>query len=101
MAARISECGYCGRTEFTGWYSKTAPKDRYGRLPLDYLDSEPVAYCSEEHRDAADKIRARAFREAADAIASLPQDFEKDPGRGDAVERLLHMARAAEGGVSR
>lgn len=62
MTARISKCGHCGETQFTNWYSKSAPRDRYGRMDRDYMDSEPVAYCSEEHRDAADEL--------ADAVAA-------------------------------
>lgn len=58
MSTRISKCGYCGETQFTAWYSKSAPRDRHGRIDRDYLDSEPVAYCSEEHRDAADELAA-------------------------------------------
>ncbi|MGW5130396.1 hypothetical protein [Streptomyces sp. NPDC004135] len=57
MSAYISECGYCHETGFTNWFSKSAPHDRYGRIDRDYVDSRPVAYCSEEHRDAADAVR--------------------------------------------
>ncbi|MBP8536122.1 hypothetical protein [Streptomyces sp. MK37H] len=60
MTAYISDCGYCHETRFTQWYSKSAPRDRHGRVDLDYLDSQPVAYCSEEHRDAADALRESA-----------------------------------------
>ncbi|MCX4705691.1 hypothetical protein [Streptomyces sp. NBC_01373] len=62
----ISECGYCHETQFTGWYSKSAPRDMYGRIDRDYSDRRPVAYCSEEHRDAADALRESA---AAAAVA--------------------------------
>ena len=55
MAQRIAECGTCGETNFCGWHGKDAPKDRHGRVDRDYLDSEPVAYCSEECRDKADQ----------------------------------------------
>lgn len=65
MTARISECGYCHETQFTQWYSKSAPHDRHGRIDRDYLDSEPVAYCSEEHRDAADALAETVAREGA------------------------------------
>lgn len=56
MTNYISECGYCHETQFTGWYSKYAPRDMYGRVDRDYCDGRPVAYCSEEHRDAADAL---------------------------------------------
>ncbi|NUH35317.1 hypothetical protein HUF15_00785 [Streptomyces samsunensis] len=38
---------------------------------------------------------AEVLREAADAIAALPQDYECDPGRGDAAELLRRMADEA------
>ncbi|MGA5489606.1 hypothetical protein ACPCK1_17840 [Streptomyces pseudogriseolus] len=70
MTAYISECGYCHETQFTGWYSKSAPHDMYGRVDRDYGDGRPVAYCSEEHRDAADAQR-EASAAAAAALAEL------------------------------
>ncbi|MBZ3909390.1 hypothetical protein [Streptomyces acidiscabies] len=39
---------------------------------------------------------AAVLRRAADAIAALPQDYECDPGRGDAVERLRRTAAGIE-----
>ncbi|MEU7431056.1 hypothetical protein AB0B07_09390 [Streptomyces sioyaensis] len=39
--------------------------------------------------------RAAALREGADAINALPQDYECDPGRGDAADLLRRMADAA------
>ncbi|GAA0705082.1 hypothetical protein GCM10010193_70150 [Kitasatospora atroaurantiaca] len=54
MAQNIAECGTCGETNFCNWYGKDAPKDSYGRIDRDYMDSNPVAYCSEECRDKAD-----------------------------------------------
>lgn len=39
--------------------------------------------------------RAAALREADECIAALPQDHERDPGRGNAREVLRHMADAA------
>lgn len=50
------------------------------------------------HPDPATASRALAaaeaavLRRAADAIEALPQDYECDPGRGDAVERLRRTA---------
>ena len=54
MASYISKCGTCGEMNFTDFYGKHAPHDRYGRVDLDYMDSRPVAYCSEKCRDEAD-----------------------------------------------
>lgn len=75
MTAYISECGYCHETQFTQWHSKRAPRDRYGRVDRDYLDSQPVAYCSEEHRDAADAlydaIRAEVLRGAEASVRAV------------------------------
>ncbi|MFG2468684.1 hypothetical protein ACGFXB_24960 [Streptomyces canus] len=70
MTAYISECGYCRETQFTQWYSKHAPHDMYGRVDRDYCDGRPVAYCSEEHRDAADALRESSAAAAA-ALAEL------------------------------
>lgn len=70
MTNYISECGYCRETQFTGWYSKSAPHDMYGRVDRDYCDGRPVAYCSEAHRDAADALRESSAIAAA-ALAEL------------------------------
>ncbi|MFD9212052.1 hypothetical protein ACFVY9_02830 [Streptomyces sp. NPDC059544] len=70
MTAYISECGYCRETQFTQWYSKSAPHDMHGRVDRDYCDGRPVAYCSEEHRDAADALRESSAAAAA-ALAEL------------------------------
>ncbi|WP_411140287.1 hypothetical protein [Streptomyces sp. x-80] len=40
-------------------------------------------------------FRAEVLREAADAINALPQDYECDPGRGDAADLLRSMANEA------
>ncbi|MEV5911107.1 hypothetical protein AB0M00_19665 [Streptomyces chartreusis] len=75
MTNYISECGYCRETQFTGWYSKSAPHDMYGRVDRDYGDGRPVAYCSEEHRDAADALRqssAAAAAVLAELLAAPP-----------------------------
>lgn len=42
-----------------------------------------------------DAHRAAVLREAADAINAMPQDYECDPGRGDAADLLRRMADAA------
>lgn len=102
MTAYISACGYCRKTGFTNWYSKSAPHDAYGRVDLGFMDSQPVAYCSEEHRDIADAIRAELLAEVAefllasrvarplgeaeehvnDVLASLAAGVRKLPQRG-------------------
>jgi hypothetical protein len=54
------------------------------------------------HPDPATASRALAMaeaavlRRAADALNALPQDYECDPGRGDAAELLRVMAGATE-----
>ncbi|MER7874863.1 hypothetical protein ABTY63_15070 [Streptomyces solisilvae] len=48
-----------------------------------------------EHLAELAVCRAGALREAADAINALPQDYECDPGRGDAAELLRRMADEA------
>lgn len=40
-------------------------------------------------------LRAAVLREAADDINALPQDYECDPGRGDAADPLRSMADGA------
>ncbi|MGW4028196.1 hypothetical protein ACWEFL_02570 [Streptomyces sp. NPDC004838] len=97
MSTRISECGYCGETQFTGWYSKSAPRDRYGRIDRDYLDSEPVAYCSEEHRDAADSERAsrEETARAVEAQGALPVPLGH-AGPGDGPRRTPAEVRLDE-----
>ncbi|WP_141724945.1 hypothetical protein, partial [Streptomyces niveus] len=70
MTNYISKCGFCDEMQFTGWYSKSAPRDMYGRVDRDYCDGRPVAYCSEEHRDAADALRESSVA-AAGALAAL------------------------------
>lgn len=92
MTAYISKCGFCHTTQFTQWYSKSAPRDRYGRVDLDYCDGRPVAYCSEEHRDAADVIRADALREALTAAETITR---REGGNGS------ELAQAAQGGAAR
>lgn len=41
------------------------------------------------------EARAGAFQEAAGRIANLPQDYELDPGRGDAIQLLNNLATEA------
>jgi hypothetical protein len=48
----------------------------------------------DEQADPTAALRAQAYRDAADEINALPQDYECDPGRGDAAEMLRR--RAAE-----
>jgi hypothetical protein len=66
----IAECGHCRVMNFCNWYRKDAPKDRYGRIDRGYMDSDPVAFCSEECRDA-DDVQAAAEVEAA--VSSTPK----------------------------
>ncbi|MGW7197506.1 hypothetical protein [Streptomyces chryseus] len=110
MTAYISECGYCHTTQFTQWYSKRAPHDRYGRVDRDYLDSNPIAYCSEEHRDAADAQfdahrvevldsdpevqRLRAERERYRIAWRIA--YQRAQGRGWAADRAGARARDAQ-----
>lgn len=60
-----------------------------------------------KHSDPATASRAlqlaeaAVLRRAADAISALPQDYECDPGRGDAVERLRRTAEGIEEKSSR
>jgi hypothetical protein len=112
VTAYISQCGYCHTTQFTQWYSKRAPHDRYGRVDRDYLDSNPIAYCSEEHRDAADALfdahraevldndpevqRLRAERERYRIAWRMA--YQRAMGRGWAADRAgarAHDAREA------
>lgn len=50
---------------------------------------------------ALELAEAAVLRRAADAISALPQDYECDPGRGDAVERLRRTAAGIEEKSSR
>ena len=45
-----------------------------------------------EQADPSAAARAQAYRDAADEINALPQDYECDPGRGDAAEYLRRRA---------
>lgn len=94
MSTRIGVCGYCHKTEFTSWYSQSAPRNRYGVIDRDFLDSQPVAYCSEEHRDAADAERAQVLTEAADAIDAKVAATPRERGTSGAHRR--GMAAAAD-----
>jgi hypothetical protein len=60
--------------------------DEYGRA-----DTEPLGSVGDLRR-RLDDYRSEVLREAADAINALPQDYECDPGRGDAAEMLRRMA---------
>jgi hypothetical protein len=44
----------------------------------------------------AGEVRVAAFQEAAGLITNLPQDYELDPGRGDAVVVLNRLAAEAQ-----
>jgi len=44
-------------------------------------------------------IRAEAFREAAARLLDLPQDYELDPGRGDALQLLERLAADTYAGI--
>ncbi|MGI3198468.1 hypothetical protein ACRJ4B_15930 [Streptomyces sp. GTA36] len=69
----------------------------------DFVFSTLIAH----HPDPAVASRALAMaeaavlRRAADAINALPQDYECDPGWGDAAERLRRTADGIEGKSSR
>lgn len=86
MASYISKCGTCGVKNFTSFYSKHAPHDRHGRVDRDYMDSRPVAYCSEECRDKADADQAQP---PADPYRNLKNLFAD---RGLAVVRVTEDA---------
>lgn len=97
MTARISKCGHCGETQFTQWHSKSAPRDQFGRIERDYLDSEPVAYCSEEHRDAADELAAAV---AAQGALPMPTgDTTLTAEQCAAIAELIGDAKPATTGL--
>ncbi|GAQ52120.1 hypothetical protein [Streptomyces acidiscabies] len=62
-----------------------------------YADSaDPDSLVREVLAQYTAGCEAAVLRRAADAIAALPQDYECDPGRGDAVERLRRTAAGIE-----
>lgn len=70
---------------------------------LSDLSDPPYNQVAEKHcvpwDDAVKMLnayKAAVLREAADAINALPEDYECDPGRGDAAELLRRMATEAE-----
>ena len=73
MGQNITNCGNCGEINFCGWYRKDAPKDSYGRIDRDYMDSNPVAYCSEECRDTAAACEASETTIPAAALDAAQQ----------------------------
>ncbi|MGJ5693112.1 hypothetical protein ACM6RM_08065, partial [Streptomyces pratensis] len=44
---------------------------------------------------SAAEVQAAAYRKAAGLVSALPQDYELDPGRGDAVQILQRLAAEA------
>jgi hypothetical protein len=58
--------------------------------------SYPHTLPAESVNQLLDAYRAEVLREGAAAINELPQDWECDPGRGDAAELLRVMAGATE-----
>ncbi|MFJ5675010.1 hypothetical protein [Streptomyces sp. NPDC093097] len=54
-----------------------------------------TVWAPSEVREALDAYRAEVLREAAGAINALAQDYECDPGRGDAADLLRRMADVA------
>ncbi|HEY8985696.1 MAG TPA: hypothetical protein VIU15_39760 [Streptomyces sp.] len=65
-----------------------------------YGDSaDPDALVGEVLAQYTAECEAAVLRRAADAISVLPQDYECDPGRGDAVERLRATAAGIEAEV--
>lgn len=62
-----------------------------------YSDSaDPDAIVRELLAQYTAECEVAVLRRAADAISTLPQDYECDPGRGDAVERLRRTAAGIE-----
>jgi hypothetical protein len=59
------------------------------------------AVASRALAEAIATAEVAVLRRAADAINALPQDYECDPGRGDAAERLRRTADGIEGKSSR
>jgi hypothetical protein len=66
-------------------------RDDLNELLADYPSS--ISHEGAEQFLAA--YRAEVLREAAAAVNALPQDYECDPGRGDAAELLRRMADEA------
>jgi hypothetical protein len=68
-------------------YEATRLRGMYGGALTPVWEDAPAAQSPAE-------IRAAAFQEAAGRITNLPQDYELDPGRGDAVQLLNGLAAA-------
>ncbi|MFE6683952.1 hypothetical protein [Streptomyces sp. NPDC057729] len=60
------------------------------------FDAGTALLVGEQVTAFAASVRAGALYEGADAINALPQDYECDPGRGDAAQLLRRMAGAKE-----
>ncbi|WP_424862123.1 zinc finger domain-containing protein [Streptomyces sp. MMS24-I29] len=60
------------------------------------FDAGTALLVGEQVTAYAVSVRAGALNEGADAINALPQDYECDPGRGDAAKLLRRMAGAKE-----
>ncbi|WP_030798867.1 hypothetical protein [Streptomyces sp. NRRL S-337] len=88
------------KTETVAWLVKKAREQTVwdARVLASKVDRGAVrAFLGTGHyRDAMDEHRAEVLREAADAINALPQDYECDPGRGDAAVLLRLMADAGK-----
>ncbi|MFM9811489.1 hypothetical protein ACKI1J_32190 [Streptomyces scabiei] len=69
-------------------YEATRLRSMYDGLLTPVWEDAPAVQSPAE-------IRAAAFQEAAGRITNLPQDYELDPGRGDAVQLLNGLAAAA------
>ncbi|MGV2914610.1 hypothetical protein [Streptomyces alfalfae] len=76
-----------------------ALRERVSRLQARVRDLETQLNSQARPEPAAPSpadIRADAFQEAAGRIANLPQDYELDPGRGDAVRLLNGLAAGVD-----
>ncbi|MFJ5259118.1 hypothetical protein ACIQAC_01405 [Streptomyces sp. NPDC088387] len=67
-----------------------------GATRILWADEQPDDVVVQEPERLALAHRAAVLREAAEAINALPQDYECDPGRGDAAELLRRMADGAQ-----
>ncbi|PJN38959.1 hypothetical protein CG747_20655 [Streptomyces sp. CB02959] len=87
------------KTETVAWLVKKAREQTVwdARVLASKVDRGAVrAFLGTGHcRDVMDEHRAEVLRKAADAINALPQDYECDPGRGDAADLLRRMADVA------
>lgn len=77
-----------GRVAFWRTYMRRAGGDATGRVEQGHTVWAPVG----DETDPLSAARAQAYRDAADEITALPQDYECDPGRGDAANFLRRRA---------